>query len=270
VAWGYVGIIESSDILCFDVYEEWCSPVRAYFATETNHTLVLPHHLGSICTRVEKQVQGDCVLYTSCDEERHGGRLSCAGGCEPDQECVGYYCLDLPPHWDVGEISIEGLTFAATMNPDEYDRYEIAEPPADLFDPGATITAQASGGDLGPFSLEARGVSDLEIESQVVLLEAGEPAVIKWTSADPDAHVQVVLYAGWHFPLTPEAAVVCEVPDDAGQIEVPADFVDHLKQFFMFVRHSRITRFTRQVISPYQEDIELFVGSARLLTINSP
>jgi hypothetical protein len=169
----------------------------------------------------------------------------------------------------MGIITIEGLLFPASMSPDPNGRYAVTDPPADLFNAGDPITLQTNGGEFQPLSLSANGVADLQIASPEVLLEARKAAVIRWTPADPGSQVQVVLYAGWHFPLTPYLAIVCEAPDDAGQIQVPAAFVDQMKEMFLFMRYSRITRFTRQVITPYQKPIELFVGQARLLTINN-
>jgi hypothetical protein len=172
------------------------------------------------------------------------------------------YCQDLPAHWDVGNITIEGLKTGVTMTPDDLDRYAAAGLPADLFDDGDQVTAGIEGGELGPFSLSAAGVADLEVADTTVELQRGQPAMVSWTPADPDSRVQVLLLSGSHDPTRPTTGILCDAPDSDGSVEIGAELVDGFINAHVVVqKFSRITRYTRDVQTPFEKEIELIVGS---------
>ncbi len=283
VAWGYITLFESPDNLCEPtMHEEWCDNVRAYFTTAPSYPRALPHHLDFMCHK--KTVSGACAYYTECNQQYttrawlrdlFPRRTGCQD-CTADQECItpdsgGWGCRDVPPHWDVGELTVQGLKNQIAFQKDELDRYRVTAPPADLFDAGAAISVEAAGGDLSSFTLAATGVHDLEIQEQVLYFSANGPARFEWTPADPESRVELLLLAGWHFPFLPSQAMLCEAPDENGEIEIPADLAaDFVAGGAGIYKISRITRFHRQVIRPFGDDIELLVGSVRAIQISMP
>ncbi len=254
VAWGWVKVMEVSGTYIGG------PEVGAYFAVEPSYPRSLTHHLDIPCLRT--QSAGSCGLWI------HPALLlsGCSPPCGGDQECMysgtDAYCQDLPAHWDVGTVTIEGLKADVVMNPDELDRYAASGLPADLFDDGDQVSAGIQGGELGPFSLSAAGVADLEVASTTVQLQRGQPATVSWTPADADSRVQVLLLSGPHDPTRPTAAILCDVPDSDGSVEIDAALVDgFINNHVVVQKFSRITRYTRDVQTPFEKEIELIVGS---------
>lgn len=263
VAWGWVTVMEVSGVYIGG------AEVRAYFAVEPSYPRSLPHHLDIPCQQTHSA--GNCGLWI------HPALL--ISGCEPpcggDQECVysgaDAYCQDLPAHWNVGTVTVAGLKADVAMTPDELDRYAASGLPADLFDDGDPVTAGVAGGELGTFSLAARGVADLEVASTTVELQRGQPATVSWTPADADSRVQALLLSGPHDPTRPTAAILCDAPDSDGSLVIDAALVDGFINSHMVVqKFSRITRYTRDVQTPFEKEIELIVGSVRELGLILP
>ncbi len=121
-------------------------------------------------------------------------------------------------------------------------------------------------------SFSARGVAPLQISNNVVSYRPGQPATVRWTAADPASRIQIVLNAGSHDPNPLGGAIVCDVPDSDGQVEIAASLLDRLwflgcKGSWM-MKCSRITRYTRDLQTQGGKQVELFVGSARNLQIS--
>jgi hypothetical protein len=159
------------------------------------------------------------------------------------------------------------------MTPDSLDRYKatLLPDPNDLFDAGDVITASTSGGALPPMTFTARGVAPLTLPSSVVSVAAGHSSTVRWTPADPTSRVQVILAVGSHDPNPLGGAIVCDLPDGDGQVEVDGALLDQLIHLSCdgawMMKCSRITRYSRDVKSMGGQDVELFVGSARNLQI---
>ena len=254
VAWGWVKVLEVSGTYISG------SEAGAYFAVEASYPRSLVHHLDIPCQQT--QSAGDCSLWI------HPALLFalCDPPCNGDQECMyegtNAYCQDLPAHWDVGTVTIQGLKTDVIMTPDDLDCYTAAGLPEDLFDDGDPVTASVEGGELGPFSLSAAGVADLEVDSTTVELQRGQPATVSWTPADADSRVQVLLLSGPHDPTRPTAAILCDVPDSDGSVQIDAALVDgFINNLVVVQKFSRITRYSRDVQTPFEKEIELFVGS---------
>jgi hypothetical protein len=254
VAWGWVKVMEVSGTYIGG------AEVGAYFAVEPSYPRSLTHHLDIPC--LQTQSAESCSLWI------HPALLMalCDPPCDEDQECMysgtDAYCQDLPAHWDVGTVTIEGLKTDVAMNPDELDRYGASGLPQDLFDDGDQVSAGIQGGELGPFSLSAAGVADLEVASTTVQLQRGQPATISWTPADADSRVQVLLLSGPHDPTRPTAGILCDVPDSDGSVEIDAALVDgFINNHVVVQKFSRITRYTRDVQTPFEKEVELIVGS---------
>jgi len=254
VAWGWVKVLEVSGTYISG------SEVGAYFAVEASYPRSLVHHLDIPCQQT--QSEGNCSLWI------HPALLfaGCDPPCNGDQECMyagtEAYCQDLPAHWDVGSVTIQGLKTDVTMTPDDLDCYAASGLPADLFDDGDQITAGIEGGELGPFSLSAAGVADLEVANTTVQLQRGQPVTVSWTPADPESRVQVLLLSGPHDPTRPTAAILCDSPDSDGSVQIGAALVDgFINNHVVVQKFSRITRYTRDVQTPFEKEIELIVGS---------
>ncbi|MBW1809217.1 MAG: hypothetical protein JRJ87_13565 [Deltaproteobacteria bacterium] len=256
---GFVTVLEHTS-----PYGAWAE-VRAYFAVELHHRKIPSHKDITLMTETARE--GSCVYYGSWSLKMD----MCDPPCEGDQYCAGIVCKDYPAHWDVGTISVAGLKLQLSVDPDSYDNYRADGLPEDLFDGGIDVVASAGGGDLGPFSLGAKGVAPLEIDSSVVDLIAGKPTTVSWTPADPDTQVQVFLRTGIHWPSLPSAAIVCEAPDGDGEVVIPASMVDAFRSTAGPNQQlCEMIRFTRDVKSPFGGEIELTVGSVQMLQLNTP
>ena len=298
-AWGWISAIEWNDT-CDQWYmkTQWFGGVRAYFADAPNYNRALPHTLGWCTARA---TVGACTLYDPGlmdDQCLHDGGCMCLDKgvecysedrstrwCGEDEYCVKApggpsedwdgVCAPLPTHYDVGAVTLTGLKTPVAMLPDALDRYKAAvlPDPNDLFDAGDPITATTQGGELPPLTFQARGVAPLEVSDPVVhvLLGQDQPATVRWVPADPQSRVQVVLMGGSHDPNPLAAAIVCDAPDSAGQVDVAGSLLAELYRLSCnggwLLKCSRITRYDRDLQTLGGKEVELFVGSARNLQL---
>ncbi len=293
--WGWISAIEWNDV-CDQWYlkTQWNGGIRAHFATGPSYQRALPDTLQFL---TPKETVGDCTLYDSglmadwclgqclcldkgmeCYEDNETKRW-----CDEDEVCVADpglpngefshgHCEPLPAFFNAGTIQIQGLKQAVSMTPDAMGRYLVAATdPNDLFDQGDLITATTSGGDLPPLSFETQGVAPLDVPNQVVSVRPDKTAVVSWVPADPGSRVQIYLATGSHDPNPLSAAIVCDVPDSQGQVEIDYSLFQRLYYLscdgVWMMKCSRITRYTRDVIPMGQQQVELFVGSARNLQV---
>jgi hypothetical protein len=264
VVHGWITVLEKESQAGWDVQPA----VAAYFAAEPHYRRSIPQQAPQFLQ--EASSQGSCTLY----KEALPSPLfldPCQPPCPADQYCSGDTCVDLPRHYDVGTLTLEGLKSAQSMTPDEVDRYALETPPADLFDMGDPVTALTAGGELDPLTIQATGVAPFQAASDTLALSAGTAATYTWTPADPASRVLLVLRGGLHDPSLPVAAILCDAPDGAGQVEIAAALVDEFRaSAFVIQKASVALRYTRQVIKPYQGDIELIVGSQRPVLLELP
>jgi hypothetical protein len=295
-AWGWISVIETNDLWenPYVMSQGWYGGLRAYFAARASWPRALPFDLGY----AEKvSTEGACTLYDAgvfgegCEDCFCLDKgIECNVGpeerwCGPDEMCVQGpedprtwpdrgVCQALPPHFDVGTITVEGLKLGVALNPDPYDRYMPSGLPdaPDLFDRGDAVTARTGGGTLPPLTLSAAGVSHLEtVEGGVVHVRAGQPSIVKWNAADPEARILVVLRSGSHDPYPVSGAIVCDVEDAAGQVEVAAALLEKLTRLgcdgsYMMKSHI-IYRYRRAVTTVADGAVELFVASGRRLQL---
>jgi hypothetical protein len=289
--WGWISVVEPNDTWDYWFYKtQWLGGVRAYFAQAASWPRSLPHTLEFAQVR---GVEGACRFYdgglmdVGCEDcfcldkgiectQPDGNRW-----CGEDEWCVQGperpenwpdrgMCVALPRHFDVGPITLSGLKAPGpvVMQPDSLDRYLASglPDPDDLFAPGDVVTATTGGGDLPPMSFAARGVAPLELPGNTLTVRLGQPLVVRWVPADPGTRVQVVLRAGSHEPYPLSGSIVCDLEDEAGEVEVPAGFLVDLYGLgcdgaYLYKSHS-VTRYTRD-----GDRIQLFVGSARNLVL---
>jgi hypothetical protein len=293
--WGWISVIEENDFASnWGGYKDWFGGVRAYFATRPSWPRALEYQLGyttplatvGACTLYDAGLFGEGCEDCFCLD----ASIDCNNGlddrwCDPDEMCVlgpknpetwpdRGVCQALPPHFEVGTISIEGLKLPVVMSPDQYDRYQFQGLPsnADLFDDGDLVTVRSTGGALAPIELVAPGVVHLQVHDDgVVRVTPGQDSLVRWLPADPDARVMVVLRSGSHDPYPLSAAIVCEAEDATGQVEVAAELLEGLVHLgcdgaFM-LKVSGAFRYQRAVQSFSDGEVELFVASARSLQI---
>lgn len=292
--WGWISVIEWNDT-CDQWYlkTQWLGGIRAHFAAEPSYNRALPHTLGfaspvmtvGSCTLYDSGLMSDECLgmclcldkgvecYNDDRTERWCGQdeFCEAGEWTPERIDHGH-CVPLPEHYSAGQIDISGLKEPVSMSPDEFDRYmKTADNPNDLFDQGDVIRATTTGGELPPFSFETTGVAPLEVTNQVVMVKPNQSSTIKWTPADGSSRIQIFLAAGSHDPNPLGGAIICDVNDSDGQVDVDYSLLERLwylgcdGQWMM--KCSRITRYTRDVKTVGNQEIELFAGSARNLQL---
>ncbi|MBN2494090.1 MAG: hypothetical protein JXR96_05830 [Deltaproteobacteria bacterium] len=246
-AWGWVTVIEERGEL--HGLFGWDGGVRAFFSLEPCMARSLARHLRRFQQPLE--TRGACSLYQ---------------GYTWGQQ-------DLAPEpvlWDLGPIEISGTSQPLALA--GAGRYEAADPPSDLFGAGDEIRATAAGGLLGPIALQASGVAELALASDELHLRSGQPLRVEWTPAGDGSRVELALLEGYHYPHPNSAALLCDAPDEVGAIEVPADLVD------AYIENAaggewpidwpkQITRYTRDVQTPYGDEIELIVGTSRAIDL---
>jgi len=285
---GWISVIENNDSCDqWNLVTRWRGGIRAAFFVAPSMIRALPHQLAFM--DFVEQV-GTCSFFRSRVVRQSDSSLcindydkayECFRECGPDQQAVNKtgavefacVCEDLPAHGDAGQISIDGLKIPVVMNPDCLDLYLASQSVEvdDLFDAGQVITARATGGVVPAFEVASSGVAPLEMTSSVVELDVGQPATVRWNSADPGSRIQVLLLLGTHDPNPIAGAVLCDAPDEDGQLVIDAALVDEFREqscgLVLTQKCSRITRYRRTVVAPYLQDIELFVGSARNLQV---
>ena len=263
---GWIMVLELNDGF---INPSWGPGVSAFFAQQPHFVWFPEHRLDLQCQKTLSQ--GSCDLFTNCQDFDR----MCDPVCELDEQCVtegsSGVCRKFYASRNVGTLTIEGLEPPLNLTADEYGRYITPDAPSELFERGDTLTARTSGGETEPFSLQATGVATFAVQSINLELSAGLPAEISWTPQDPQARVEIVLNAGWHFPYAPQAAIYCDVPDDDGQVVVPAAIVDgFLEHGTLFNRPSHALRYTRTVLQLSDGMVELTVGSAAHLRLVPP
>lgn len=167
--------------------------------------------------------EGECHLLRPpeffCDP-------GCGGGttCGPDGICVA-----IPSNVDVGAVEITGLRAPVRMSASApvwfyTNREPLAHPG---FDPGDAIRLDAEGNAGDAFTLRGEGIAPLVVEGDVLALQAGEAATLRWqpppgaTAARVHLDLNIANHGG-----TP-ARIECEVDDD-GEFALPAGLIEQL------------------------------------------
>lgn len=152
---------------------------------------------------------------------------TCVPQCGFDQICDGGTCVDWPVSASAGTLRIAGNgedeSIAYT---DGYYRYVQRV----LFPAGTEVTASAPGAaGFAGFSLAARMPSPLElVGTEELVLAIGTPLRLRWTPADADARVRVVLGADLGHGRHRSVVVECDVADGDAGVTIPQAMVDEL------------------------------------------
>lgn len=285
---GWISVVERNDSCDqWNLVTSWRGGIRAAFHVSPSQPRALPHQLAFMdyvaqvgpCSFFRSRVVKESASSQCIND--YDKAYECFWGCSPDQQPVNRtgalefacVCEALPAHGDAGRITIEGLKVPVVMEPDCLDLYlaGLSVEVDELFDAGQAITVRASGGVVPAFEVATSGVASLEMPSNVLELAAGHPATVRWTSADPGSRIQVLLLLGTHDPNPIAGAMLCDAPDEEGQLVIDAALVDEFLEqscgMVLTQKCSRVTRYRRSVVAPFLQDIELFVGSARNLQV---
>jgi hypothetical protein len=156
-------------------------------------------------------------------------------GCEG--WCVSGTCVDWPAGRSAGPITIGGLSVPVTMTwMNDYYTQSPANPPDDLFDPGASITVSAPGDEVAAFTATVTGVEAVAPDligscDNELHIARGEDAVLTWADPVPGSRVRLLVPSvnnGHGMP--PRAVIECEGPD-AGQLAIASALIDGLPPF---------------------------------------
>ncbi len=172
----------------------------------------------------ELRKDGVCTLFGPPD-------LFCDPACMVLGETCGEsgVCVTAPVKKSAGLVTVVGLSAPVEVAPNEItlDYSATIDDPYPGFDEGANITLEAAGGEVAPFTLNARGVSAIETSDTEVSVERESPVTLTWTPSDtPSAHIYVELIVDYHGAST-DGWIVCDAPD-SGALTIPAGLVTDL------------------------------------------
>jgi hypothetical protein len=174
------------------------------------------------------QQEGDCELLTPrapfCPE-----RCGASAACVEDGVCQDY-----PKALNAGTVKVSGVRTAAgetefAMDPvaNTYQPRAAVKLPFPAFDEGARVRLEATGGDLDPFTLEARGIAPLELTSDEFALSPDAALDLAWTRAAKPANSRVHVKLDISHHGGSKGMITCEF-DDAGSGQLPAAMIAKL------------------------------------------
>jgi hypothetical protein len=170
---------------------------------------------------VVEQSEGDCRLLRRRN-------LFCDPACDSQSTCgEDRRCVPYPVGRSAGTVSIAGLAAPVTMMPSSIGQhYDFTKLPQPGFQPGAEVVLWATGGEVGPFLLQGRGLAVVELVGDRLVLEPGKPFELKWQPGPPGpARIAFQIEIDQH-GMT-HASLQCDVADQ-GAATVSAALVDQL------------------------------------------
>jgi Cys-rich repeat protein len=177
----------------------------------------------------KKTTDGNCSLY----QPRTPFCESCASG----QVCVDTNVCRTPPStYDVGDVTMTGLTSPSGANPLRLTTvtsatgttYLCAEdlpvPPCTI---GATVGLSATGkGDYPAFSIQTQCIAPLVVTNSAITLQSGTAFTLTWTPSTV-AGVRIDLEFDLSHHGGSKGKVICET-SDSGSLQVSSTLVDSL------------------------------------------
>lgn len=134
--------------------------------------------------------------------------------------CTSYGALP-DEGYSAGTITITGTTVPITMTPEGtapgVSYQEGGTIPDDVFAPGATISVQASGGDLAAFNATVTAPAAFTGYTPPTTISRTTGTMLNWTAA-PGGRTWVLMIAEDVFRI-----VVCDVPDTGSYMLTPAN-----------------------------------------------
>lgn len=176
----------------------------------------------------EAAKEGACRLSTPrvpfCNEPCGG-----SAACVEDDTCKPY-----PAAHSAGTVKAIGLK--TESGPSEFSMAPVAnsyQPPAGVkllypaFAEGDAIRMEASGDYFSAFTLEAKGISPLELLNDTIVIEPDKPVKLTWTPPGQAglSTIQVKLDISHHGGT--KGVIECEA-EDTGSLELPASLITQL------------------------------------------
>jgi hypothetical protein len=182
--------------------------------------------------------EGECGFLSAMVEG------TCEPGCADTQYCSHEdVCEEWPTYAPAGAWTLEGLTGTLEFTLTDRGEYLATDFPDDLFDPGATVTLNAAGGQTPAFAVSAVApAAPSEDPDPDLAWTPGEPLEITWTPGEDGAQVRWEMISLMHAGNGP--MVVCESDDD-GVIVVPGAITAVYEPWRTEWETWQITRFRR-------------------------
>lgn len=160
--------------------------------------------------------------------------------CNPacsESVCTETGCVRDPEPRSAGTVTLEGVALeggaTSVTLPPAPPRFTYLLPPGvrlayPPFTPGAQVELRGQGGDLGTFTLRARGISPLVLaDGGVPQVRPGMPFALRWQpgTAAEQARIQVSMDLSFHAGT--KGRIQCEVLD-SGSMEISASMLSRL------------------------------------------
>lgn len=149
--------------------------------------------------------------------------------------CIGVcvdtnVCRPFQARISAGTVTLRGLKVPVVMKPQAQNYYYAdPAPPADLFDAGAAVTAEVTGGAFAGFSVASAGVAPIAARSPVndqIDLADGADYLFRWTPAGPaGARVRLTLNANNRGHGAPYAGILECDTEDTGEVTIARQLI---------------------------------------------
>ncbi len=202
----------------------------------------------------------------------------CYPSCPNLSACVeDDVCQEYPSALDVGTVTVDGVETTDgetrfTMDPiagyyQPAATIDLAIPP---FAEGGVVTFTASGTPTAaPFTLTATGVSALEVLSESITLEDGEPVVVQWVPPAEPSLSTVLVSVNISYHGGTKGRIICRTPD-TGVLELSGPILDELKALGVSGWPMMVfTRTSRSHTEP-EMPVELIIESSVTQFVNIP
>jgi len=173
-------------------------------------------------------IETSIASNTSCNVYRYSRQSCTSPTCTGSQACVSTnVCKDKPSLVSVGDVTLTGvgdsqLKLTAINNNYQYP----LELPYPGFAEGSTVTLNAAGGALSPFTLSAKGVAPLATKEASYLIASGKDLSVEWTpGANTEAKISISLNISKHGGSA--GYMRCETTD-SGSFTIPANLLKAL------------------------------------------
>ncbi len=154
--------------------------------------------------------------------------LFCNPACESGMTCdVDGTCIPYPESISVGEVDIDGMEAAVSMEPLPPLQYynfsgDLPHPGAA---PGAELHLYAQGDE--PFALLTVGVETLQTAQSSVAFNRDSAATLSWTAAEANENTRIEIEISLANHGGVPAKIACET-DDSGGLTIPVELVNAL------------------------------------------
>jgi hypothetical protein len=188
--------------------------------------------LGGVSGRILGPNSGAMVaVFAYASDEPECSILEEEGACQLVL-CDTPYTDPRPgPFPDAGVITVTAAG-SFTLTPDSSGDYDGESSATPVFEAGAPIHAEAAGGEVPAFALDAVAPSPLTLVAPdlgtVPSLDRTEPLTVGWEGASAGEAITSVM-ASYQLTSGGRArGVVCRAPADAGEVVMPADLLGEL------------------------------------------